>query len=80
VGAAQFIHKKLLQLREEGAAILLISADLAEVIDLSDRLLVMYGGKVVASFASAADVSEEELGLYMLGLKKQPEEELQRCI
>jgi len=80
VGAAQFIHKKLLQLREEGAAVLLISADLAEVIDLSDRLLVMYGGKVVASFASAADVSEEELGLYMLGLKKQPEKELQRCI
>jgi simple sugar transport system ATP-binding protein len=80
VGAAQFIHKKLLQLRDEGAAVLLISADLSEVIDLSDRLLVMYGGKAVASFASASDVSEEELGLYMLGIKKQSEEELQRCI
>jgi len=80
VGAARFIHKKLLQLREEGAAVLLVSADLAEVIDLSDRLLVMYGGKVTAFFESAADVSEEELGLYMLGLKKQSEEELQRCV
>jgi simple sugar transport system ATP-binding protein len=80
VGAAQFIHKKLLQLREEGAAVLLISADLAEVIDMSDRLLVMYGGKVVAFFSSAVDVSEEELGFYMLGLKRQSEEELQESI
>ena len=80
VGAAQFIHKKLLQLREEGAAILLVSADLSEVIDLSDQLLVMYGGKAVAFFPSASNVSEEELGLYMLGLKRQSEEELQRCI
>jgi simple sugar transport system ATP-binding protein len=80
VGAAKFIHKKLLQLREDGAAVLLISADLSEVTDLSDRLLVMYGGRASAFFASAADVSEEELGLYMLGIKRQSEEELQRCV
>ena len=78
VGAAQFIHKKLLSLRDQGTAILLISADLSEVMDLSDRLLVMYGGKIAASFASAGEVSEEELGLYMLGLKQQSEEELNR--
>jgi simple sugar transport system ATP-binding protein len=80
VGAAQFIHQKLLQLRDEGAAILLISADLSEVMDLSDTLLVMYGGRIAAYFQSAADVTEEELGLYMLGLKQQGEEELQRCL
>jgi simple sugar transport system ATP-binding protein len=80
VGAARFIHRKLLQLREEGAAVLLISADLAEVMELSDHLLVMYGGRAAAFFASAPEVSEEELGLYMLGLKQQPAEELQRCI
>jgi simple sugar transport system ATP-binding protein len=80
VGAAQFIHKKLLQLREEGAAILLVSADLAEVIELSDQLLVMYGGKTAAFFSRASDVSEEELGLYMLGLKKQSEDELKTSI
>ncbi|MFP3042806.1 ABC transporter ATP-binding protein [Treponema primitia] len=76
VGAAQFIHKKLLQLRDDGAAILLISADLSEVMDLSDTLLVMYGGRIAAYFQSAAEITEEELGLYMLGIKQQSEEEL----
>jgi simple sugar transport system ATP-binding protein len=80
VGAAQFIHQKLLQLRDEGAAILLISADLSEVMDLSDTLLVMYGGRIAAYFQSAAEVTEEELGLYMLGIKQQSAEELQRCL
>ncbi|GHV76917.1 sugar ABC transporter ATP-binding protein [Spirochaetia bacterium] len=80
VGAAQFIHQKLLQLRDEGAAILLISADLSEVMDLSDTLLVMYGGRIAAYFQSAAEVTEKELGLYMLGIKQQSEEELQRCL
>jgi simple sugar transport system ATP-binding protein len=78
VGAAQFIHKKLLELRDEGAAILLISADLSEVMDLSDSLLVMYGGHTVAYFESASNVTEEELGLYMLGIKQQDEEEMKR--
>jgi simple sugar transport system ATP-binding protein len=77
VGAAQFIHKRLLRLRDEGAAILLISADLSELMDLSDSLLVMYGGRTAAWFQSAADMSEEDLGLYMLGIKQQSEAELQ---
>jgi simple sugar transport system ATP-binding protein len=80
VGAAQFIHKKLLQLRDEGAAILLISADLSEVMDLSDTLLVMYGGHAAAYFQSASELTEEELGLYMLGIKQQSEEELQLAV
>jgi simple sugar transport system ATP-binding protein len=80
VGAARFIHQKLLQLRDAGAAVLLISADLSEVMELSDRLLVMYGGRAAAFFESASDASEEELGFYMLGLKQQSAEELQRCM
>ncbi|MDR2500695.1 MAG: ABC transporter ATP-binding protein [Treponema sp.] len=77
-GAARFIHQKLLWLREEGAAVLLISADLGEVMELSDRILVLYGGRAAACFSPASAASEEELGLYMLGLKRQGEEELQR--
>jgi simple sugar transport system ATP-binding protein len=76
VGAARFIHQRLLRLRDEGAAILLVSADLSELMDLSDSLLVMYGGRIAAWFHSAADITEEELGLYMLGIKQQGEEEL----
>lgn len=79
VGAAQFIHKKLLALRDEGAAVLLVSADLSEVMDLSDSLLVMYGGKMAAYFSDAATATEEELGRYMLGIERQPASELARA-
>ncbi len=71
VGATEFIHRKLLQSCEEGAAVLLISADLNEVMSLSDRLVVMYDGQIVAHFPDARAVTEEELGLYMLGVKRQ---------
>lgn len=80
VGATEFIHKKLLQLREKGAAILLVSADLNEVIELSDSLIVMYGGEIVAYFENTKNVSEEELGYYMLGIKKQSEAEIGRAM
>lgn len=69
VGAIEFIHKKILEKREEGKGILLVSADLSELIGLSDRILVMHKGKVVADLNNAERVSEEELGLYMLGVK-----------
>lgn len=71
VGAIEFIYEKLIQLRDEGVGVLLISSDLNEVMELSDRLLVMYGGEVVASFEDSTKVTEEELGMYMLGIKKQ---------
>jgi simple sugar transport system ATP-binding protein len=50
VGAAEFIHRKLLQLRDNRAAILLVSADLDEIISLSDSILVFYNGEIVAHF------------------------------
>ncbi len=80
VGAAQFIHKKLIELRDKGCAVLLVSADLTEVMDLSDSLVVFYNGRIVGYFEDASLLSETELGLYMLGLKAQSEAEIRRCV
>ena len=80
VGATEFIHKKLLELRDEGAAVLLVSADLNEVMSLSDSLAVFYGGEVAAYFEDSKEVTEEELGLYMLGLKHQDKDDVKRRV
>ena len=76
IGAAAFIHSKLLELRDRGKAILLVSADLNEVLSLSDHLMVMYGGEITAYFNDISALTEEDLGFYMLGLKKQPAEQI----
>lgn len=73
VGAAEFIRRRLLELRDEGCAIILVSADLNEIFSLSDRLAVMYKGKFSGLFTDVASVTEEELGQYMLGLKHMEE-------
>lgn len=77
VGATEFMHQQLIQKRAEGCAILLVSADLGEVMSLSDRIVVMYNGSIAGVFPEAQRVSEEELGLYMLGLKQQSPEEME---
>ena len=69
VGAIEFIHQQLLNARAQGKGILLISAELNEVLALSDRIAVMYRGKF-ATVMPAADASEEVLGEYMIGTKK----------
>lgn len=71
VGAISFIHSKILEMRSDNKAILLVSADLNELISLSDRILVMHKGKIVGALNNSPKVTEQELGLYMLGLKKQ---------
>lgn len=71
VGAISFIHSKILEMRSHNKAILLSSADLNELISLSDRILVMHKGKIVGALGNTPKVTEQELGLYMLGLKKQ---------
>ena len=71
VGAMNFIHQKILEMRSAGKGILLSSADLTELIALSDRILVMHKGKIVASLDNEPKVSDKELGLYMLGIKTQ---------
>ena len=69
VGAIEFVHKRLIELRDAGKAILLISLELDEVMDVSDRILVMYEGELVGE-KNPKDVTVEELGLYMAGAKK----------
>jgi simple sugar transport system ATP-binding protein len=66
VGAIAFIHGELLRERERGHGILLVSAELSEILALADRILVMYEGRIVAEFARA-DADEATLGLYMAG-------------
>ena len=70
VGAIEYIHKQLIRERDRGKAILLISLELDEVMNLSDRILVIYEGKIVANL-KPEDVSVQELGLYMAGSKTQ---------
>lgn len=69
VGAIEFIHQQLLNARAQGKAILLVSAELNEVLALSDRVAVMYRGKFAVVMPSA-EASEEVLGEYMIGTKK----------
>ena len=78
VGASEFIRKKLVELRDKDSAVILISADLSEVMEVSDSLIVMNGGEIVAYIEDAKKISEEELGEYMLGLKRQKESEIGR--
>lgn len=69
VGAAAFIRKRLLEFRDAGCAVILISADLTEIFSLSDRLAVMYKGKFAGFFTDVENVTEDELGQHMLGIK-----------
>ena len=76
VGASEFIRKRLIKLRDDGAAILLISADLGEVLEVSDSIIVMNNGEIAAYFPEAAEIDENILGEYMLGIKKQTPAEI----
>jgi len=66
VGSIEFIHKTIVAQRDEGAAVLLVSAELDEVMSLSDRIAVIYHGKIVA-IVPASEVTREDLGLLMAG-------------
>ena len=78
IGAIEFIHQELVDQRTHGLAILLISADLQEVMKLSDRIMVMYGGEIVGIFPNDESLTEERIGYYMLGAERQPKEEMER--
>ena len=70
VGAIEYIHKQLLTQRDAGKAVLLISLELEEVMNVSDRILVMYEGEIVAD-VDPKQVTFRELGLYMSGAKRE---------
>jgi len=67
VGSIEYIHKRIIQKRDEGCAVLLVSPELDEVIELSDRIAVMYRGKIIA-IVDAGSVTKETLGLLMAGI------------
>ena len=69
VGAIEFIHKRLIAMRDQGKAVLLISVELDEIRSLSDRILVMFAGRVVGE--RGPEASEGELGLLMAGVERQ---------
>jgi simple sugar transport system ATP-binding protein len=66
VGAIEFVHKRLVEARDNGKAVLLVSLELEEILSLSDRILVIFEGKVVAEHGP--DVTEEQVGIEMTGL------------
>lgn len=70
VGAIEFIHRLLVKERDEGKAVLLVSLELDEVMDVPDRILVMFEGKIMGEF-DPDDTTMEELGIYMTGAKRQ---------
>jgi len=78
VGATEFIRKKLVELSRAGAAVLLVSADLNEVMELSDSLIVLYGGRIAAYFEDTSELDDMIMGEYMLGIKQQSAEEIGR--
>ena len=73
VGAIEYIHSQLVSERDKGKAILLVSLELDEVMSLSDRILVMYEGKIVGEF-DPKKITVQELGLYMAGAKRADKE------
>ena len=66
VGASEYVHQKLLEQKERGAAVLLISEDLDEILLLSDRILVMFRGQIVGEF-SAEKINMDQISLLMMG-------------
>lgn len=69
VGAAELIRSKLTDLRNQGSAICLYTADLQELLQLSDRIIVMHKGRIVGDFETIDGLNDIELGYYMLGVK-----------
>ena len=67
IGAIEFIHQRLIDMRDRGAAILLVSVELDEVLSLSDRIVVMFDGKIVGE-KDNKNVTDRELGLLMAGV------------
>lgn len=77
VGAIEFIRKRIVEMRQKQKAMLRVSADLSEVLSLSDTILVMHEGRIVGYIEDVKNTSENELGLYMLGVKEDARERIE---
>jgi simple sugar transport system ATP-binding protein len=69
VGSIEFIHQRIIRQRDEGAAVLLVSAELDEIMTLSDRIAVMYKGRIIDVVPGGA-ATREQLGLLMAGIRR----------
>ncbi|HPF16861.1 MAG TPA: ABC transporter ATP-binding protein [Thermotogota bacterium] len=76
IAAADFIRRRLVKERENNLAVLLISADLTELLEVADRIIVLYKGEIVAHFKQVKQINETVLGEYMLGIKQMSREEM----
>ena len=74
VGAIEFIHAQIVEYRNRGGAVLLVSAELGELMTLSTRILVMYEGRIVAELDPLV-TTEAEIGLYMSGARDQGDDD-----
>ena len=79
VGATEFIRQRLVEMRDEGNGVILVTSDLNEVLGLSDSLIVMYEGRIVAYISDTSKMTEAQLGTYMLGIRVQSEEEIKEA-
>jgi len=70
VGSIEYIHSRLVEKRDDGCAVLLVSSELDEILGLADRIAVIYEGQIVATLA-AADATKERLGLLMAGVREE---------
>ena len=70
VGAIEYIHKQIVEQRNKGKAVLLVSLEMDEVLDVSDRILVMYEGEIVGEL-DPKKTNPEEIGLFMAGAKRE---------
>ncbi len=80
VGSAESIYQNIITIRDEGTAVLLISSDLNEVLQLSDRMIVLHNGQIVAHLEHPETYSDSEIGQYMLGIKIQSKDEIDRAV
>jgi simple sugar transport system ATP-binding protein len=74
VGSIEYIHNRIVEKRDQGCAVLVVSTELDEIIQLSDRIAVMYRGKILAT-VNANEVTKEQLGLMMAGVMPEIKEE-----
>jgi simple sugar transport system ATP-binding protein len=70
VGSIEYIHSRILEKRDEGCAVLLVSPELDEILSLSDRIAVMYEGQIIATLP-AEEATKERLGLLMAGVREE---------
>jgi len=80
IGSTEFIRRILIERKKQGIGILLISADLTEIMAISDRIIVMNNGEITGCLLNSTELEEEEVGLYMLGIKKMESDELEEAL